>query len=835
MANKNFKARVGIEAPLIAADDGTTAITLSGANVTVVGDLTVSGTTTTIDTQNLLVEDKNIIIGNVTSPTDTTADGGGITLKGSTDKTITWVDSTDNWTFNQSITTSGNLDVQGGTITDSTGALTISTGAGNGNITLTPNGTGDVILSADTVQVGDNASPATITTQGQATLTINAGDASGSNVAGSNTTIRAGNGTGTGGSGSVIFQTAPTGSSGSTANTMANVLTLASGANGAITLDPNGTGNVVVTLVDGGNLTNSRNYVFGTLRNSTLTSQGDIWAINPSSSSTFTATGSSISGTTLTIGTLTSGTIAVGQSLSGGTTTSGTVITANISGSGSGSTWTVSPSQTVSSTTITGTASLFRGINLDNSADTTRGPGTVIRSFTGALAANNGSRGRVVFERARNTSASPASVQSGDAIGSIDATGYTSTGWINDNIVPAVTATMQYTASENWVSNTNLGTTWGLIQAPTSTTIVGPANLIQTLTINPQTFASRSDAFTWANGKTGTTQTMALDVSGNLTVTSNVRVNGNNIQNSGGTSAITLTSANATTTVRGDTFKVNKADDTNLLQLSTISGRVTLTLAQSRATAASTFATMQFNTYRSADGTNYTPSQSGDDIGQFKFNGNAFTGTNPGPALGPGAALTCYATENWSGFTSTGSSISGTTLTIGTLTNGAVAVGQEIFGTGVTTGTRITANISGSGSGSTWTITPSQTVASTTISGGVNGTKFTMNTIKTGTLTDFALFDGSSDLIELKSTQTRILDVNGNIVVSVNATNTAFSQPVKFPAYTRTAAAAITGAVGWQIAISDSSGSGGGRPNGLMAYWDTTNSRWSYIHDNSAV
>jgi hypothetical protein len=80
--------------------DVTGAATFDGA-VTVTGDLTVNGTTTTISTQNLLVEDKNIIIGDVATPTDTTADGGGITLKGATDKTINWVDSTDAWTSSE--------------------------------------------------------------------------------------------------------------------------------------------------------------------------------------------------------------------------------------------------------------------------------------------------------------------------------------------------------------------------------------------------------------------------------------------------------------------------------------------------------------------------------------------------------------------------------------------------------------------------------------------------------------------------------------------------------------------------------------------------------------
>ena len=46
MANKNFKARIGIEAPLVAADNGTTALTLTGANVVAEGTLDVTGNLT---------------------------------------------------------------------------------------------------------------------------------------------------------------------------------------------------------------------------------------------------------------------------------------------------------------------------------------------------------------------------------------------------------------------------------------------------------------------------------------------------------------------------------------------------------------------------------------------------------------------------------------------------------------------------------------------------------------------------------------------------------------------------------------------------------------------
>jgi len=132
------------------------------------GNLTVTGTTTTINSTTLTVDDKNIELGSIASPTDVTADGGGITLKGATDKTILWIDATDSWDFNQKVKSTngfegnvtgnltgnstglhfGGLDTQGqdiiasgtndfasillwgGTINDTTiGAVTPSTGA----------------------------------------------------------------------------------------------------------------------------------------------------------------------------------------------------------------------------------------------------------------------------------------------------------------------------------------------------------------------------------------------------------------------------------------------------------------------------------------------------------------------------------------------------------------------------------------------------------------------------------------------------------------------------------------------------------------------------------
>lgn len=67
----------------------------------VTGNLTVNGTTTTVNSTTVTVDDKNIELGAVASPDDTTADGGGITLKGATDKTFNWVNATDSWTSSE--------------------------------------------------------------------------------------------------------------------------------------------------------------------------------------------------------------------------------------------------------------------------------------------------------------------------------------------------------------------------------------------------------------------------------------------------------------------------------------------------------------------------------------------------------------------------------------------------------------------------------------------------------------------------------------------------------------------------------------------------------------
>jgi hypothetical protein len=129
----------------------------TGTSLVLSGDLTVNGTTTTVNSTTVTIDDKNLELGAVTSPTDAGADGGGITLKGTTDKTITWVDATDAWTSSEdlNLVTGKVYEIAGTTVlsgsalgTGVTGSSltsvgTIATGVWNGtDIAVADGGTG---------------------------------------------------------------------------------------------------------------------------------------------------------------------------------------------------------------------------------------------------------------------------------------------------------------------------------------------------------------------------------------------------------------------------------------------------------------------------------------------------------------------------------------------------------------------------------------------------------------------------------------------------------------------------------------------------------------------
>ena len=94
-------------------------------NLVVNGDLTVSGTTTTVDTTNTNVKDNNLTLNYSTGDSSSTANGAGLTIQdavnSSTDATILWDATNDEFDFSHGINISGSsnfnnaLQIQGTT------------------------------------------------------------------------------------------------------------------------------------------------------------------------------------------------------------------------------------------------------------------------------------------------------------------------------------------------------------------------------------------------------------------------------------------------------------------------------------------------------------------------------------------------------------------------------------------------------------------------------------------------------------------------------------------------------------------------------------------------
>ena len=88
----------------LAVDGDITAASGSfSGDITVTGNLTVNGTTTTVNSTTLTVDDKNIELAASATPSDAAANGGGITLKGTTDHKITWSQAAQAWSFSENV------------------------------------------------------------------------------------------------------------------------------------------------------------------------------------------------------------------------------------------------------------------------------------------------------------------------------------------------------------------------------------------------------------------------------------------------------------------------------------------------------------------------------------------------------------------------------------------------------------------------------------------------------------------------------------------------------------------------------------------------------------
>jgi len=209
----------------IGASTGTTTV---NNDLTVTGNLVVNGTTTTVNSTTITVDDISLELGAVASPTDITAAGGGIVLKGTTDKTITW-GATNGWTSTETFNlasgktykingtdvlsgstlgsgVTGSSLTSVGTLSTGTWQATVigstygGTGVNNGGRTITVN-TGNVTFTA---QAG--GSSVTVPSSGTLATTSNKL----SDFAATSSSELAGVISDETGSGALVFGTAPT-------------------------------------------------------------------------------------------------------------------------------------------------------------------------------------------------------------------------------------------------------------------------------------------------------------------------------------------------------------------------------------------------------------------------------------------------------------------------------------------------------------------------------------------------------------------------------------------------------------------------------------------------
>ena len=148
-----------------------TAVTVNSSGINVVGvitatsfvggaatftNLTVNGTQTIINTTSLEITDKNIGIGSTSSPTDALADGAGIIVYGTTNKTLTYNNTKKAFEFNIPLNTIDtrflSVAEKSTRINGNTVSLVYNTGGGN--IAICTNPSGPITLNVTGIPTG---------------------------------------------------------------------------------------------------------------------------------------------------------------------------------------------------------------------------------------------------------------------------------------------------------------------------------------------------------------------------------------------------------------------------------------------------------------------------------------------------------------------------------------------------------------------------------------------------------------------------------------------------------------------------------------------------------
>ena len=131
---KNRSGKGGVSLPLGADSAGiVTATSLDsrqligdvnvGGALTITGNMTVEGTQTIINTSSLEVADKTVGVGSTSNPSDASANGAGLVVYGSTEKSLKWGTSGHKWTLE-----GGGLESSGINVTGVTTSTNVSVG-----------------------------------------------------------------------------------------------------------------------------------------------------------------------------------------------------------------------------------------------------------------------------------------------------------------------------------------------------------------------------------------------------------------------------------------------------------------------------------------------------------------------------------------------------------------------------------------------------------------------------------------------------------------------------------------------------------------------------------
>jgi hypothetical protein len=478
-----------------------------------------------------------------------------------------------------------------------------------------------------------------------------------------------------------------------------------------------------------------------------------------SSTDAFTSTGSSISGTTLTIGTLTSGTIRVGQTISGGTTLGNTVITASISGTGSGSTWTVNQSQTVASSALNGDGNIIlaptgngiidltknvtadqglsvaktaaiggQALDSDGSVDTILfgGQGLIPPSLyvdnstanqAGQLVMREYGQNRpggvstsqgiptILLESKRGLPASSGSSftpLTTNVYAQLRVGGYNGANFTSQTGQSTAPNTINFFAAETWVNDTASFDGYidnGAGSAGTTLTVTSGTNVHPGLLLSATGITAGTQITAYGTG-TGGTGTYTVGTS-QLLFSSGTpgSFTGAGTKNAG---------ARMNFQSQPQGIKLNAGS-----QQSWMAGSWTAPTTQSVSTVTvpiNPSYSLGFGDFGVSTDTTLTSSDGATRYRQAGPTTVAYVNSLMNVSGVPGQD-----TATVTGTIDNGSGGSGTTLTVTAVTSGVLSVGQQVYGTGVSQLTRITALGTGTGGLGTYTVSISQLVASTTI------------------------------------------------------------------------------------------------------------------------